>query len=81
MSVISNLVAKFTAETSGFERGAQRVRQQLRHFSSASMYSQRAIRSLTRQLLAFAGVAGLGYMIKRQMTAIDVTAKWEIVSV
>jgi len=55
MALVSNLVARFTAETSSFERGTSRCRQSLSGFS--------------RQLLGLVGIGGGLYGLKRGLEA------------
>lgn len=75
MSIIANLVARFSADTSAFEKNTHRARRSLHDFSAGALSTQRALSSLARGLLAAAGVAGVGHMIKQQMEAVDATAK------
>jgi len=74
-SPVGNLYAMLTAKTKGFDA---KMRMSGRHVASLRAKLALAgggLMRFGRRLLAIAGIAGFGYMIKRQMEAIDQTAK------
>lgn len=63
MAVISNLIARLRADTASFDRKMNQSRRQMSSFS-------KGIKTMGRQMLAFAGVGGGLYAVKRGLESI-----------
>lgn len=58
MSIIANLVARFTADTSGFEAGTKRAGQSMKSMMSASLSLQKAAAGLTAAYIGGRALVG-----------------------
>lgn len=75
MANIGSLVVSLIAKTGLFDRNMKRSRRQMSFFARQAQATRHMIMGLGARIIAFAGIAGLGYMIKQTMAAIDATAK------
>lgn len=70
MSIIANLVARFTADTSGFEAGTKRAGQSMKSMMSASLALQRTVIGLAATYLGGRGlIAATRSMVSAAMDA------------
>jgi hypothetical protein len=75
MAVINTLMVRLGLQTAAFDRGTRRARSSLGGLGTAAAGAQRRFMGFSRSLLAFAGIAGLGYVVKQTMESIDQIAK------
>ena len=74
MGLIANLVARFSADTTAFERNTQRARQSLRGFAAEGARTQQALLGIVRGAAGFLGI-GVGiYSIKRAFESVTKAA-------
>jgi len=72
---LANLVVNLTAKTHIFDRAMRRSQTTLRGFTQQVANNTNRMIGWGRALMAMAGIAGVGYLIKRTMDSIDATAK------
>jgi len=70
-----NLWVNLGLRTAAFDRGLSKSRKGIKGFGGSVQGVSRQMRRFGTTILAAAGIGGIGYMIKQQMTAIDSTAK------
>jgi len=75
LAVIGNLVMSLTARTATFDRNLRKSRRNVNSFGVGVRAISSQMRRYAVRILAVAGVAGLGYLIKKTMDSIDATAK------
>ncbi len=77
MSIISNLVARFTCDSSAFETGTQRARKSLYDLNAESGRTQKALLGLAKGAMAFIGVGAGIYGLKRIFNSVTEAAMEE----
>ncbi len=75
MATIGSLVVSLIANTSLFDSGLKKGNTSLKGFVSQIADTQRMVVGFAQSLMAAAGIAGVGYLVKQTMESIDATAK------
>jgi hypothetical protein len=70
MSLIANLVARFTADTAGFEKGTQKARQSLYGLTAESAKTQQALLGMARTTASMLGLGAGLYGVKQALSAV-----------